>query len=324
MGPANRNGVAIPAPKRAPAPVAPVPHREFALPLAPGPLMNALPDDRDGGAESVIALIASHNRREMTLRALEQFFDASERAAVNGLAVLFDDGSTDGTSDHVSREFGAAVVVVEGDGTQFWASSMAHAERTAWDSAKAGDYLMWLNDDVVLDLDAVQRLVSVSRRTPRRVLVGSARDPETREVSYGGMVRSGRHPLDFSLVDPGDEPTPVDAMNGNIVLVPMTVARELGPIDGGFSHALADIDYAARAARLATPVLLAPGTYGTCARNPTPVHGSRVEAWRAFTAPKGGGNPRSTRRILRRLAPWTWPFWWSVTYGLWWARSLRR
>ena len=50
----------------------------------------------------------------------------------------------------------------------------------------------------------------------------------------------------------------VDAMNGNLVLVPRPTAERMGGIDGKFSHALADIDYATRARRLGHRLCLLP------------------------------------------------------------------
>ncbi|WP_062516240.1 glycosyltransferase family 2 protein [Demequina gelatinilytica] len=273
----------------------------------------------------LIAILASYNRRALTLRALERFFVAADAGGLNARAVLFDDGSADGTADAVEGQFGARTEVLRGDGSKFWAASMQASEARAIALAKELDArrytLFWLNDDVDADADALVRLLKVQSDNPDRILVGSTRDPESGEVTYGGMRRSGAHPLAFALVEPATDPEPVDAMNGNVVLVPDTVVAALGGLDGGFSHALADIDLATRAARAGVPALLAPGTYGTCARNPEPHYRSASEAWRGFTGVKGGGNPRSTARILRRLAPIAWPFWWSATYAKWCMRA---
>jgi len=271
-------------------------------------------------------LVAAHNRRDLTVRAITGALASAQAAGVTAHATLFDDGSTDGTPEAVTAASGDAVEILRGDGSAFWARSMAATERRALErkGIQAPTVLVWLNDDVSLDLDALPRLLTVHRENRQRILVGSMRDPESGETTYGGMRRNGRHPLAFALVEPGAEPIAVAAMNGNLVLVPAATARVLGGIDGEFSHSLADIDYATRSAREGTPVMLAPGTFGTCPRNT--VHSARGlrEEWSAFTSTKGGGNSRSTARILRRLAPATWWLWWTATYVVWWARRARR
>ncbi len=268
-------------------------------------------------------LVAARDRRDLTVRALSGAIASAREAGFAARVVLYDDGSTDGTGEAVIAMCSTSAEVLRGDGNAFWARSMARAERHALEARREPDLLVWLNDDVELDPDAISRLVDTSSRHPARVVIGSMRDPDTGETTYGGLVRSGPHPLAFALVEPGEEAQEVDAMNGNLVLVPLAVAQRMGGIDGGFSHALADIDYATRASRLGIRAILAPGTYGSCRRTPPPPREPSVAAWRRFVGTKGGGNPRSTARILRRLAPTTWPVWWAITYVLWWTRTWR-
>jgi GT2 family glycosyltransferase len=199
---------------------------------------------------------------------------------------------------------------------------MAEAERVALER-NAGGWLLWLNDDVHLDRDAVTRLLTTSASHPRRIVVGSTRDSATGVTTYGGLVPSGRHPLALSLVQPPtDTAREVVTFNGNVVLVPLAVARALGGIDGAFRHAGADIDYGIRASRMSFAAVLAPGTFGTCSRNPEPPAESAWRAWRRFVSVKGGGHPPTAARLLRTAAPHTWLIWWSSTYLMWWLRRL--
>ncbi len=95
----------------------------------------------------LVALIASHNRRDRTLACLTALFD-QDVSAVDVEAVLVDDGSTDGTA-HAARALSDKVSVLRGDGSLYWARSMALAEEQA--SRGRPEYLLWLNDDVVLE-----------------------------------------------------------------------------------------------------------------------------------------------------------------------------
>jgi hypothetical protein len=176
---------------------------------------------------------------------------------------------------------------------------------------------------VDVDPDAVGRLVEVARTSPGAIVVGSVREPDGR-VSYSGYRRAGRHPLRLREVLPTHEPQRLDTFNGNLVLIPIPVVQLLDRIDGGFAHQLADVDYGYRARRAGVPMLLAPGTFGTCPTNPVRPSRGALTDWRAFRSAKGGGHPASMRRILRRNAPFTWPFWMAQTYALWWARAAVR
>lgn len=271
------------------------------------------------------ALIACHNRASLTAQSLIGAHRAASAAGVDITFTVFDDGSTDETGKIVS-ELQLNVNLIRGDGTAFWAKSMASAEKEALSYAtfNESDYFLWLNDDVLLDDDALVRLTHWAVEQSDAVLVGSMRDPNTGAVSYSGLRRSGRHPLRFGRVDPVAVTQPVETFNGNLVLVPVQVSLRLGGIDGGFSHGLADIDYGLRCTRAGIPVLLAPGTYGSCARNLPPTPGTLFHDWTRFIGPKGGGNFSSLRRILRKDRRSSWLVYVSATYGLWWLREIKR
>jgi GT2 family glycosyltransferase len=271
-------------------------------------------------------IMASHNRRETTLRAISSVASAGKTALLDVDVTLFDDGSTDETARSVLQRF-PDVTVISGTGSSFWANSMYRAEERVLSqvggSICVNDYIVWFNDDVVLDNDAFGRLLATTRNHPESILVAAMRDPEHLQTTYSGFSRRGRHPLRLSLVEPGHDVIPIDTFNGNLVLVPMPVALKIGSIDGEYAHALADIDYGYRAKIAEVPVLLAPGTYGTCARN-TPLPRRNVkEEWKTFTGVKGGGHPASLMKILRIGAPRTFPIYFVATYILWWMRALR-
>lgn len=269
-------------------------------------------------------ILACHNRRDVTVRCLERLMKTAAQCAYPVDVTVFDDGSTDGTGAAI-RDRWPTFQVLPGDGSAFWAAGMAAAEHHVLgrDDVAASDCLLWLNDDVLLDIDALSRLTSWFESQLGSILVGAVRDPGSGVMTYSGLNRSGRHPLKFAPVEPlVDRVRSVQTFNGNFVAVPVAVARELDGIDGGFTHAFADIDYGLRAQRRGVDVWLAPSTFGVCSRNAVPPVGPLLEDWRRFVGIKGGGNFASLTRILKRLAPRTWPVFILLTYGLWWTRQL--
>lgn len=273
-------------------------------------------------------IVASHNRAETTGTALRSLHEAASEAGIDYDVTLFDDGSSDDTIAQATAAV-PRLTVLQGDGSAFWALSMSTAEAAvlARDDVQDDDWLLWFNDDVQLERSGLRSLSEAASRLRPGIVIGSTVDAVSGALTYGGLRRSGIHPLAFALVEPSelvDEAKRADAFNGNVVLMPIHVARTIGPIDGGFSHAYADVDYGMRATSKGVPIWVAGGSVGHCSRNPVVSHRSLLDAWRSFIGQKGAGNPRSLRRYLRRHSARSWLFFYTASYALWWVRNLRR
>ncbi|MEL7029048.1 MAG: glycosyltransferase, partial [Pseudomonadota bacterium] len=135
--------------------------------------------------------MACHNRRELTLKCLRSLFSQTNES-LSIEVHLFDDGSTDDTRESVLREF-SAVTVIQGDGSAFWGGGM----HGAMNSALSTDFddILWLNDDVALDSDALTALFSAqleakqSQPPTDHIIVGALREPNLEKISYGGYRR---------------------------------------------------------------------------------------------------------------------------------------
>jgi GT2 family glycosyltransferase len=183
---------------------------------------------------------------------------------------LVDDASDDGTVEAVASTY-PDVEITRGSGDLYWGGGMRLAFRRA--VPENPDYLLWLNDDVVLDTDALKRLLATyaalcAERQPLSVVAGSTRDPLTGTTTYGGVRRTSRlRRMAFAQVAPTDAPQSCDTMNGNVVLIPRSVYSVVGNVDERFTHAMGDIDYGLRARSAGCQVFLAPGHVGTCSGN---------------------------------------------------------
>jgi GT2 family glycosyltransferase len=268
-------------------------------------------------------LVACHNRRELTVRAISEFADAAGRVGALADFTVFDDGSTDGTAEALSA-LDVPLTRIVGDGSAFWSRSMAEAEGHVLRTFQDDGYVVWLNDDVELDEDALVVVLEAANSCRNAVLVGAMRDPETARLSYSGHRKGGLHPLKYVSVEPNGTLQPIETFNGNLVFVPMKIARTLGGIDGSLSHFGADTDYGIRAGERGFKVLLLPRVVGSCAKNPVSPLGPVMEDWRAFVGVKGGGNYNTLKRILKKSYPHTWLGYITVTYSLWWARRIAR
>lgn len=266
-------------------------------------------------------LLACHNRRDLTVRAITNFAGAASKASLHVDFTVFDDGSTDGTAEALAA-LKLPVTCIAGDGSAFWSRSMARAEEQLLSTCDDGGYVVWLNDDVELDGDALEVALAASNSAPSAVLVGAMRDPATGQVTYSGYRRRGFHPLRFVTVEPNGALQSIDTFNGNLVFVPLTVARAVGGIDGSFSHFGADTDYGFRVRDSGYELLLLPRIVGSCPQNPPQPRGSALRDWRAFVGVKGGGNYNTLRRTLQKRHPLGWRGYVYLSYFLWWARRL--
>lgn len=225
---------------------------------------------RNWVAESFMAeiavVMACHNRCVATLCSLGSLYSQEFHGTLE--VFLTDDGSTDGTREAVAAEF-PLVNLVTGSGDLFWTGAMAAAISRVVASSMNFTYLLWLNDDVALEADAISRLVATAGLFgDRAIVVGAVSQPEGGAITYGAFVSVNRwRPLKLRLLEPSDAPQQAETMNGNVVLVPRIVAESLGNLDFRFPHNGADMDYAYRARRAGYAVVLAPGILGTCAAN---------------------------------------------------------
>jgi len=244
---------------------------------------------------------------------------ASEQQVVGQALVdtfLVDDGCTDGTGTVVKQRF-PAVHVIEGTGHLYWCGGM----RLAWLQAARNDYdaYLWLNDDVAIDRDALERLLAVARCGMREdgavIVVGATRAEGTEEtehgVSYGGLDAKG-------VLPPGREPRRIELFNGNIVLVSRQAFRVVGSLSSSYTHGLGDIDYGFRAKRAGVPVWLAGGTLGSCAANQVARWQRRdISLWkrlRELHRPTGCP-PWQLATLIWRSGGWWFP--WSVLKLYW-------
>jgi GT2 family glycosyltransferase len=213
-------------------------------------------------AHPIIAvLMASHNRKEATLNCLDFLMRQKAKLVCMLDVYLLDDGSTDGTSDAVSRQF-PSIRIVNGDGNLYWNRGMQKIWKLASEE-KDYDYYLWLNDDVLLHENFLATLIETSRLYEKRcIIVGSCSAIGNEdEITYGGMTSKGKR------ISPANIPMPCDFFNGNIVLVPCAVFQKVGTNDPFWRHGFGDCDYGLRAKKLGFSSMIAPGILGECNRH---------------------------------------------------------
>ena len=252
----------------------------------------------------ISALLTCHNRRDKTLACLDQLYRQRLPMGVRLHVTLVDDGSNDGTTEAIRKDF-QDVEVLRGDGSLFWCGGM----RKAWQHAAQSDpdFYLLLNDDTVLETNAVAVLLDICNSpAERRIAVAAIREPGTNRISYGGSVLTGNRPPLNGI------PKPCDTFNANCVLVTRAVYREMGMFHSAYTHAMGDTDYGLQAGKREIEILQSGEFLGECPRNP-PGGGwrdrslPRLKRLKILQSPKGLPF-REWMEFNRRNSGWKWPY----------------
>ncbi len=218
---------------------------------------------------SIGVLMACFNRSAVTLKCLELLF--AQSAVLDGdvsLAVWLLDDGTDGTG-LAAAALDPRVHVIQGDGTYFYGGGMA-AARDATQQAPPDLYL-WLNDDVMLDEDALELLLAERRAIEESgfvdpVLSGPQRDLRDM-VQYSGRRFERTRPwMTTTYVLPSGTAERVDLIPGNCILVSTERLDAADPFDGVFQHGWLDWHFAMKVNAIGGSTWIASRSVGICPR----------------------------------------------------------
>ncbi|WP_367773608.1 glycosyltransferase [Flavobacterium sp. WC2421] len=185
----------------------------------------------------IAVLLTCFNRKEKTLNCLHHLFKLK-----NDLDIyLVDDGSTDGTSEAIAKDF-PQVNLIKESGDLFWNKGM----NLAWEHASQidYDYYLWLNDDVVIYQNCFDELYSCIDLTESKAIIsGIIESADKNETLYGGFDANRK------LIKANGKLNSIRNLNGNVVVIPKKVYKVLGNLDLHYHHDLGDVDYGLRAQR---------------------------------------------------------------------------
>lgn len=234
-------------------------------------------------------LLTCHNRKDKTLSCLRSLYKADLPPDCFFEVFLVDDGSTDGTSVAVQNNF-PDVNIIRGDGNLFWNQGM----KLAWETAVAHgdfDFFLWLNDDTILDKNALQLLFrdyyEACSISGKEVLLTAACRESSQNIkfSYGGRNESGP-------IIPNGKLQKCKYINGNLVLVSNVVFRKIGVLSKTYTHSMGDFDYGLRAQLNGFDCYTSKQFIATCPTNKgipgwcNPNNTLR-ERWKLFHSPRG-------------------------------------
>ena len=204
-------------------------------------------------------LLTVYNRKEVTLQGLRSLYKAIEMLEEEYIFDVYmtDDGCTDGTGEAVRIDF-PDISIVHGDGNLYWGGGMRLAWQNAIDSGTDYDYFLWFNDDSIIEEDALCTMFKYSNN--HSIITGAFKDSKGK-ASYGGKD------INDILIEPNGKLQEIELMNGNMVLIPNCVYRNVGLIDKFYVHFGGDYDYGLRAQEMGYKIYLTPSFVGTSDRH---------------------------------------------------------
>jgi len=232
----------------------------------------------------IFIVIPVFNRRELTRACLRSLAQQSYR---NFQTMVVDDGSTDGTSAMIKQDF-PEVLLLHGDGNLWWTGAVNVGVRQALSLAQAGDFVLLLNDDLVMEADYLHVLQQAAQRMPHAV-IGSvevlADDPD---VIFSGAVRVNWLTAKQQVLHAGqrlskfarDHLEPVSIQHGRGALYPVAVFKEVGLFDDRHFKQCGDTELPRRAALRGFPLYVC---YGAVVKTTAAPSGKNINTQARYT-----------------------------------------
>jgi GT2 family glycosyltransferase len=154
----------------------------------------------------------------------------------------------------VRREF-QDVALLQGDGNLWWTGAINLGINFALQNSRDGDYIILLNDDLVVDSDYISNFLSAAHIKPNSI-IGSVEVIEDAPniITSGGVLVNWRNAKIRVLnrgkrLDsfPGDHLEPVSILPGRGTLYPVSVFKKVGLFDDRHFQQCGDIELPRRA-----------------------------------------------------------------------------
>jgi GT2 family glycosyltransferase len=264
------------------------------------------------GLEKILVLVACYNRKKKTIACLKSI-KKQDKIYKKIRILLFDDGSTDGTTQIVKVSKLADKIFL-GNGEYYWCGAMRYLIDKCYE--ETADFILMINDDTIFKKNAFKILLETYEygqniEAGDCIVVGAIKSRKHGNTTYSGLVRKEKlHPFRFVKMDPTENPQMCETFNANCVFIPQKLLKELGGLSNTFTHGLGDIDLGLRATKRGIRIWLTRGYVGYCEKNKLiPKAKTLLQRWKYINTPKGVP-PYEHYVFCKSHVKILWPFVW--------------
>jgi len=195
-------------------------------------------------------LIPCHNNKPHVLEVLGCLEQQSYK---DFSVVVVDDGSTDGTEASVKSAF-PNIAVLKGDGNLWWTGGNELGLQHIALTARQNDFVLLLNNDLVVRSDYIEKLVRTSLANGRALVGSTLVDINDERWIEGAIQVDSRLRLTVNrnkeVIETAEWDNNADVLSGRGTLVPIEVFRQLGGFNKDkLPHYGADYEFTTRAKR---------------------------------------------------------------------------
>jgi len=210
-------------------------------------------------------IIPVHNRVKLSKKCLSSLDNQIHQ---DWIVYFVNDGSTDGTSEWLSKMDRPDVECINGDGSLWWTGSTNKGVKQALKACSKEDYIMTLNNDLVFhDNNALFLLLNAIALNNKSICGSiSIEDSEVETIMSSGskmiswFLNISHHPFVGRLYsDIKDESLKeVDMLTGRSVVYPVSAFDNNSFDSVNFPHYGGDSEFTARAKRMGYKLFLVP------------------------------------------------------------------
>lgn len=202
----------------------------------------------------VFVLAPIYNRKNVTLSFLRSF---SKQTYANYQMVIVDDGSTDGSSEAIMTEF-PNTIILKGDGNLWWTGAMRMGVKHILTIANNDDYIIAINDDVIVKDDYIEKILSISKEDKNAIVGSIYLDEQENEIVYDSGVkidwkRYSYYQLPYNTQKKILE---ADTLSTRGALIPVAVFKKIGSFEKKLRHYAADYEFFFRAKKAGYKLLI--------------------------------------------------------------------
>jgi len=204
--------------------------------------------------KSIFIVLPVHNRKHLTRNCL---LSLRKQTFQNFTTIVIDDGSLDGTSEIIQKEF-SEVILLNGNGNLWWTGATNLGVNYALDNGTESDYILTMNDDTIIRPNYIETLLECASKHPKS-LIGSISisDSDGSRVVDAGVhinwltakfTNLAKEKKWEDILKVGSSIHNVDVLPGRGTLIPAEVFRDIGLYDAAsFPHYGADYEFSRRA-----------------------------------------------------------------------------